>query len=371
MDLGGEVTTGEPVDRDGVKVWYFRLEQPRRVYWSPNLTSAVGRSVGSFDFVHLHSLFLWPTTAAARAARKAGVPYALAPRGMLVAELLRRRGSWRKALWMRLLESANIERAALLHVTSELEAAEARRFRLRLPPIAVIPNGVEEEHDEPGAVVPASIDGALARQPLALFLGRLSWKKGLDRLITALPHAPTATLAIAGGDDEGIRPRLEALAAAAGVADRVVFLGPVAGAGRTALLQRAAVVVLPSYSENFGNAALEAMAAGTAVLVTPEVGLADEVRASGAGIVVDGHPMSLGAALHGMVGDDDARAAMGKRGREAVVTRYAWPHVAEAMEAAYQHAMATRPGRPADADARGEIRKASVPIAADDGVVRR
>jgi len=74
--------------------------------------------------------------------------------------------------------------------------------------------------------------------PFALFLGRIEWKKGLDRLIDALPLAPGVKLVIAGNDDQGYQRTLEARAAGKGVRARVQFVGPVNSEAR--LLQLAA-----------------------------------------------------------------------------------------------------------------------------------
>ncbi|HEV8238171.1 MAG TPA: glycosyltransferase [Thermoanaerobaculia bacterium] len=338
-DLRGRVPIGTRVDRDGVAVWYFPVRGPRRLYWAPQLRSALRRRIDSFDVVHLHSVFLPPTATAAGVARHAGTPYLLAPRGMLVADLLRRRGRLRKTLWIRFVERRTLRHAAVLHATSELEGEEARALAselgIALPPVVVLPNGVDEEADHVRAVLQPAVAAALERQPLVLFLGRLSWKKGLDRLVAALPHAPGATLAIAGGDEEAIGPRLRELARRRGVSERVLFLGEVQGADRTALLHRAAVVALTSYSENFGNAALEAMAAGTPVLLTAEVGLAAEAGAAGAALVAAAEPTALGGALAALLADPARREAMGKRGRDLVAARYRWAPIAAAVERVY------------------------------------
>lgn len=338
-DLRGLVSTGRPIDRDGVAVWYFGVRGPRRLYWAPALRSAAQRRIGSFDLVHLHSVFLWPTSAAAAVARRVGTPYVIAPRGMLVHDLLQRRGTLRKSLWIRLVEQHTLAHAAAIHVTSELEAAEvqslASAMEIALPPVLLLPNGVEDQRDDPKATLAPPVAAALEHQPLVLFLGRLSWKKGLDRLIQALPRAPKATLAIAGGDEEGIGPSLEELARQHGVADRVRFLGAVQGADRTALLHRSTLLALTSYSENFGNSVLEAMAAGTPVLVTPEVGIAEEVQRSGAGVVATGDPVTLGAALDTLLSDPIELKAMGERGLAAVAERYRWDRIGAAMERAY------------------------------------
>jgi glycosyltransferase involved in cell wall biosynthesis len=327
VDTEGAVPANQAVALDGVEVWYFPVTAPRRLYRSLEMGKSLKQRVAGFDVVHLHSVFLWPTAAAARAAERAGVPYLLAPRGMLVPDLLKRRGRWRKAAWIRLVERRTLAHAAGLHVTAELEAEEARKLGLPLPPVFVVANGIDPVPPPP----PSVPDGP----PFLLYLGRLSWKKGLDRLIPALARVPDVGLAVAGNDEENIRPKLEVLARESGVAGRVRFLGPVDGAEKAALLHGCAALVLPSYSENFGNSVLEAMAAGRPVAVTPEVGLADVIREEGAGIVADGDPAVLGDALRNLLADP-GREAMGRRGAEAAVRRFGWAAVAERMEAVYR-----------------------------------
>jgi glycosyltransferase involved in cell wall biosynthesis len=325
-----EVPLETPVPIDGVEVRYFPVRSFRRLYWSPALGRAARAEVAGFDAVHLHSVFLWPTTAAARAAERAGVPYVLSPRGMLVPELIRAHGRGRKLAWMLLAERRTIERAAALHATSDLEAADAERVDLPLPPLVVIPNGIDPEpwDGDPGALSPP-VRALIEGPPFLLFLGRLSWKKGLDRLIPALAAVPGAILAVAGNDEEGLRAKLERLAPDG----RVRFPGPVHGPDKAALLHRAAALVLPSRSENFGNVVLESWAAGRPVAVTPEVGLADAVRETGAGVVLDG---DLGGGLRQLLADPARLDEMGRRGLEAVRERYGWGAIAAAMERVYQ-----------------------------------
>src|SRR5262249_14878238 len=122
------VPIGTPVARDDVWVTYFPSPLLRRLYWAPALGRALQRDVGTFDAVHLHSVFLWPTWAAACAARKAGIPYVLAPRGMLIRDLINRRSRVVKSAWIRLIERSNVEHATIIHLTSQLEAAELEDF---------------------------------------------------------------------------------------------------------------------------------------------------------------------------------------------------------------------------------------------------
>jgi glycosyltransferase involved in cell wall biosynthesis len=333
------VPHGSPVDVDGVKVSYFRSPSARRIYWSPDLGAALRRRIREFSIVHTHAIYLWPLWAAARRACAASVPYVVSPRGMLEKDLIESKSVLWKAALIGFVEKQTLERAAAIHVTSAREADEARAFGFDLPPRCESPTGVDEA--AAAGVVAAEIE-TIGRDPYALFLGRINWKKGLDRLLRALTHAPNVRMVLAGNDDEDYRRVLEPLAASQGVADRVVFAGAVSGADKAFLLRHARFLVLPSYSENFGNVVLEAMAAGRAVLVTPEVGVARLVSDSGAGLVADGDPVSLGAALARMAADTRAAEAMGERGR-AVAARYTWSAVASRMELLYERVAAGRP----------------------------
>ncbi len=110
------------------------------------------------------------------------------------------------------------------------------------------------------------------------------------------------------------------------------------GADRRALLHGAAALALVSVAENFGNAVLEAMACAVPVVVTPGVGLAEEVESSAAGKVVPADPEAIGVALAELAADPERASAMGRRGRAAVEERFTWRAVAERMRAVYREA---------------------------------
>lgn len=335
-----DVPLGVPVELEGVKVWYFPVPILRRLYWSPTMSKALWQRVGSFDVVHTHSVFLWPTWAAARVARHQHVPYVIAPRGMLVRDLIRRKNRWVKRVWIALIERWNLANAALVHFTSRLEAEEAATLGLSIRKSCIVPNGLDMPTLDRTFHENLSAGMTAGGKPFLLFLGRINWKKGLDRLIAALPRVPDCQLLIAGNDEEHYQPELETLAVRTGVRERISFVGPVYGEDKTTLFRRALMLVLPSYSENFGNVVLEAMAAGCPVAVTPEVGAADIVRESGAGAVLDGNPAKLGAGICTLIADPAALKSMGEKGREFVSHRYTWEAVCIQMEEAYRQAIA-------------------------------
>jgi len=144
---------------------------------------------------------------------------------MLVKDLIARRSRFAKSAWIHLIERSNFERAAALHLTSALEGAELERFGWRLPRLAVIPNAIDEPLSQNGKIG-SDVERILSEQPLVLFFGRLSWKKGLDRLLRAFACTPAGVLAIVGTDDENFSPQLVELAAELQIADRVRILPP-------------------------------------------------------------------------------------------------------------------------------------------------
>lgn len=336
-----DVPTGRPVDIESVNVWYFPSTALRRLFWAPDLGRALKDQVARFDLLHLHTIYMWPTTAAARTARRSGVPYVLAPRGMLVADLIKKKSRHVKKAWISLFEKKNLAHAASVHFTSRIEAEEAAKIGLTFQSTCIVANGLDaDEIDVPSTRATSNLSSIPVGRPFLLFLGRVNWEKGLDRLIAALPHVRDCVVVVAGNDEEGHREQLESMASGLGVRQRIVFVGPVHGADKAALLSRASALVLPSYSENFGNVVLEALAAGCPVAVTPEVGAADIVVRTGGGVVLDAQPQSMAAGLNALLSDPGRLKEMGDRAQSVVRERYTWNAIAGEMDNVYSTIMA-------------------------------
>jgi glycosyltransferase involved in cell wall biosynthesis len=224
--------------------------------------------------------------------------------------------------------------AAYLHVTSEAEYADAARVPLLpLPAACVVPNGVDIP-DFSALPPPSRAIEHATRTPYLLFLGRLSWKKGLDRLLASLAGTPYRLL-IAGPDEGGYQQVLHKLSREHGLGGQVEFLGAVHGADKWWLLRAARCLALTSYNENFGNVVAEALAAGTPVVVTPEVAIeAHELRAR-AGLVVDGAADALRHALGVFWHDAQRREQAGAAGRRYAAERLSWASAAERMLSYY------------------------------------
>lgn len=150
-----------------------------------------------------------------------------------------------------------------------------------------------------------------------LFLGNLLERKGVSDLIAALAALPQGLprwrLSFAGGGD---LPRYQEAVKAAGLADRVEFLGWVDQDGVQTLLSEADVMVLPSYHEGLPLVILEALGAGTPVIATSVGAIPQFVQADRDALIIPpGERGQLAAALARLIGDASLRQAVCDQGR--------------------------------------------------------
>lgn len=222
-------------------------------------------------------------------------------------------------------------------------------------PVDVIPHGLDlEEYPEPTeARRRAARERIGARGVVIGYAGRLLAMKGVDLLLRAaadvLAGEAEATVVIAGEGPE--RHRLRALATDLGLGERVRFLSPVSHEAMPGLLAAFDVTVMPSLTtpgavEQFGRVAMEAMAAGSAVVVSSSGGLPSVVGDAGT-VVPEGDAAALGAALARLLRSPGERAALGVRGRARVEARFTWKGIAESLLARYAALL----GRSSAADA--------------------
>jgi glycosyltransferase involved in cell wall biosynthesis len=342
-----DVPIGCNIEREGVEVRYFAGTWPSRWRASRPMAQALTRGVAAFDLVHIHTLYSFPTLAASRACLRAGVPYLLRPHGML-DPYLRRRRRWRKLVYERLFERRTLDAAAAIHFTTSEEMRLAAPLDIRAPGV-VVPLGVRLE-DYARLPAPSLFRAAhpeIGDRRIVLYLGRLNFKKGLDLLARAfgmlLRRRDDVHLVLAGPDQEGYGRRVRRWLAEEGALAHVTFTGMLRGEAKLAALAAADVWTLPSYSENFGLAVVEALAAGAPVVISDQVNLWPELAAARAGVVVRCGAAELAAALEGILENPDAARAMAGRGRELVRARFAWPRVAAQMRDVYREILGLAP----------------------------
>ena len=161
---------------------------------------------------------------------------------------------------------------------------------------------------------------------IILFLSRLDEKKGLDLLLTAFGEVhhqcPDTALVLVGSGHPDFVAALRDRAAALGISSSVLWADFLSGEQKWAALADADIFVLPSYSENFGNAVVEAMAAGVPVVVSDQVGIHAEIAAARAGAVVPCDARLLARQLLDLLADANLCLSMGQNGRNLSASRY-------------------------------------------------
>lgn len=339
-DLDGNkninVMLGQPIEREGVKIWYFSARFLKRITWAPQMAVKLKQTVKDYDIVHLHSIFRWPTSMAAKVIGRSNVPYIYAPRGSLVKELFIQKNKWIKLIWMNLVGREILEKAAAIHVTSYIEKTKITEFGLDLPDIYIVPNGVSldnsSEYDR------STMQTKLEKMPdeFILFLGRINWEKGLKLLFHAFSYIPNENLVLAGINAEGYQRTLEKLATKLGILSRVHFFGHANEHTKRNLLKNAKILVLTSFSENFGLVILEAMSESCPVVVTEGVGAAEIIEKHKTGIVCSSDPLTIASSLKRLCEDPHLRKNMGKAGKRLIDTQYNWNVISKKMVNVYK-----------------------------------
>ncbi|MCP1335365.1 glycosyltransferase [Futiania mangrovi] len=326
---------------EGIAVGCHAPAWPQRWARSPGLAAAVARAAESADVLHCHALHLHHDLAAWRAARRMGVPLVLTPHGGLSAHV-RRRGRARKALAGALFQREMLAGAAALHCLGPAEAADlaALGFGGR---VAVVPPLVDAAEEAVPRGRFRERFGIAEAVPLVLFLGRLAPGKGVEALVQAFAQAAQGqgdAVLVLAGPDFGAAAGAQAAAEVAGLGSRVILTGALDRRTCAEALADADVFALLSEGESFGIAALEAMAAGVPVLLSPQVPLAAVAEAAGAGLVA-GHG-DAGEALAHLLSDAGRRGEMGQAGRRHVLAHHGRDAVGAELETLYARVIADR-----------------------------
>jgi glycosyltransferase involved in cell wall biosynthesis len=236
-----------------------------------------------------------------------------------------------------------LRRAARILPTSPNYLVSSPFLRRYAARCAVVPLGIDAErfaHADPRRV--ASIR-ARYDAPLALFVGRLRYYKGLHILLDAMPSV-RGELLIGGSGPE--RSRLERQAAQLGIAERVHFLGDIPDDQLPALFQAADVFVMPAHlrAEALGLAQIEALASGLPCVST-ELGTGTSFanRHGSTGLIVPPNdPPALAAALNTLLADAGLRQRFGAAGRQRVADLFTRAHMVDSIEAIYRDVLASR-----------------------------
>lgn len=292
------VVTGVPTNVDGVPVTYFKRLTGDHTHFSPALLRKIWVHAADFDIIHVHAWWNLVSLGACLIARIRGIRIVISPRGTLSDYSFRKRNSYAKMMLHWLVGKPLLEQAHI-HVTSGHEELSVLNI-IRPKSIINLPNFVKLPSVMPGPfrAVP---DGAFR----LLFFSRIDEKKGIDLLINALPLLDFPyTLTIAGPGDSAYINQLKESARQNGAAQNITWLG-LQTVDKFDLLAAHDLIILPSQDENFGNVLIESLSQGTAVLVSPFVGLADYIAHHDLGWICEPEPRVIGSTINTIAADQD------------------------------------------------------------------
>lgn len=214
--------------------------------------------------------------------------------------------------------------------------------------IETVPYGVDVERFRPDPQARRAERHELAVDegaPLVVAAGRLVRKKGFEYLIDAMAQLPGVVLALAG--DGTLAGDLSARARAAGVTDRVRFLGNLTQDRVGGLFSAADVVCIPSVRDDSGNVdglpnvLMEALASGTPVVTTAAGGILSVVNDGVTAFVVpERDPAAIAACIGRIIEQPGVGRQIGAAARRLMDERFGWNRAAERFEAAYASALA-------------------------------
>jgi glycosyltransferase involved in cell wall biosynthesis len=283
------------------------------------------------------------------------VPYVIRPLGVLNRWGLTNRRRLLKQVWLRFVEGPILERAAAIHYTSDSERDEAALIGGEIAQLRsfVIPIPVGGSLGASDAALRQSIsrevgDSVLFLQSypkarekkIVLFLARLDEKKGLDLLLQAFADVRhehgDSVLVIAGDGQRQFVERLHRQAEDLGIANDIIWTGFLSGPQKAAAFSAAQVYVLPSYSENFGIAAAEALTFGVPTVLSDQVAIAGDAAAAGASIMVRPNATEIARAIKQLLKDPPARETLSRNGKQFAQRSFSTERVSEQLVSEYR-----------------------------------
>ena len=360
VGLNGDAPVDEEVNIDRVKVTYFRFANLfdfiTKSGWqfSWQLTQGLKKNLSFFDLIYIVTVWSYPTTVGAYYCRMYRKPYIIAPQGMLYPDLFYKK-IWKKWPYYQFVIKTDLRDASAIHYTTDDEAEKTHLFLKLKNQTIIIPNGIDLSEFS-GLVDKERLKVRyphLRDKKIILFLGRINWKKGLDILVRAyamlIKERTDVHLLIVGGDEAGYIKKVKGWLKQYGLKfidysleDKnytqdvwVTFTGMLSGKEKIEAYAGSDIFVLPSYSENFGVAVAEAMASGTPVVISNNVGIYKDIERNRAGTVVDANAHDIYRGIKLLLEDPELRKEVVINGRRLVEELYDIDKVADKMIEAF------------------------------------
>jgi len=283
---------GHPVDRNGVSVTYFPVDQQKGTIRSRVLEESLTESLQESDILHISTIWQPLGIPIQREAYRLKIPVIQTLRGAL-GPYSRAKGWWKKIPYYYLRERPWLQKAAALHVTTVQEQEELAKLGLKAP-CHLLSNPIDLENLEINAAKGKQWRAKYkinTKTPLFVICGRQHHKKGLDLLPAVFRELRNHDwrLVLIGHDDDGSGQRFINRLKHNKLESRLIQLPSQANTELVSVYNAADLLLLPSRHENFGNVVIEALACGCAVAISNRTGVS--------GDLLRGAPSGFGAVL--------------------------------------------------------------------------
>jgi len=335
MKLGAEVTILTPISEgqkiyaipEGAKVitchrhWFAK-------YWaefSPELYRWIKLHGNEYDVIHIHGVWHF----AGVAPYLAGISTAkcITTHGLLDSWTIGK-GYWKKMLFGLIFQKRILKNTELIQINNTDEQADLKRFLgFEHPNVQIIPNGMNLKDFEqlPAKNIFRQKFNIPIDKKIILFLSRINLKKGLDLLLPAFQKIATerndCKLVMAGPDD-GYLAETEQFIKEHNLQDKIQLVGMLTGNDKLAAFVDADIFALPSHSEGFSIATLEALISGVPSLLSDRVGFGEAIRANNAAHIAELNVESIVNGLTQMLDNQDYCNILSQNGIELVKSKY-------------------------------------------------
>ncbi|TWI34801.1 glycosyltransferase [Mesorhizobium tianshanense] len=335
VTIVGTRSSGDPHPQEASNVNAFRRYGPNSLHFTPGFSRWLEQQPSRWDVVSLQGLWLYNNKAVANWCVANKKPFIITTHGALnpIAVQI---SAWKKALARMTFMRRVLDRVECYQALTETEYRTMRNYGIRKP-ICVVGNGINLPEQESLSSSERLIPRELAGRRTCLYLGRLFPIKGIDRLLRAWGRVQPSDdwqLIIAGGGEASYRQELESVAAQSRCRN-VHFIGFVSGELKSAWLRKAEFYVLPSHSEAFPMACLEAFSYGVPALLTTGCGLPEAAQA-GAAIEIESSETGLFEGLSRVqsLSSDELRA-MSANAIRFVRDRHNWQDIGAQLADVY------------------------------------
>lgn len=331
-----DVPIGKETIVDGVKVYYFKRWTKDHTHFSPALFWFLHKTIRNTKcntpdtqlIIHIHAWWNLVSIFSCLIAKLHGIKIVLSPRGMLTSYSLNNRNSKFKDT-IHFLLGKRLLKYCYIHATSKKELEDVAQT-CEVKSISIIPNFVEFPKD-------AQYQTTESGKYRLLFLSRIEQKKGLELLFKALAQTSISyQLSIAGTGEISYIENLKSLALKLNIENKITWLGNINKENKFDILTKKDLLVLTSYNENFANVIIEALAVGTPVLISKEVGLADYVIKNDLGWVVPLEIEEIANSINSSFNNAEKRNLIRKKAPSIIQHNFAENKLTNSYIALYQ-----------------------------------